>query len=170
MRLAVGIGSSLGDREGALTIAVRSLAAAPGMRLLRVSRWVRTPPLRGGHARNWFLNGVALFDTHLDPHDVLARCVRLERRAGRRRAVHWGDRSLDLDLLLLEGQVVRTPTLQLPHPAIALRPFVLGPLLEVWPDATDPRTGAPYRLCPPPIGPRAFPVGGIDGLHRLRPL
>jgi 2-amino-4-hydroxy-6-hydroxymethyldihydropteridine diphosphokinase len=169
-RLAIGLGSSLGDRSRALSLAVRALAAAPGMQLLRISRFVRTPPLRGGHARNWFLNGVALFRVEVDPHEVLARCVQLEQRAGRRRAVYWGDRSLDLDLLLAEGLVLHTPALQLPHPALARRPFVLGPLLEVWPDAVDPRSGLPYRDAWPAPGPRAIPWGGIDALPRLRPL
>lgn len=170
MRLAIALGSSLGDRAAILSLSVRSLAAGPGMQLLRTSRWVRTPPLRGGHARNWFLNGVALFETSLDPQEVLGRCVRLEQRAGRRRSLYWGDRSLDLDLLLAEGTVVSTPALVLPHPAIAQRPFVLAPLLEVWPDAVDPRSGASYRDLRPPPGPRPIPVGGIHALPRLRPL
>lgn len=170
MRLAIGLGSSLGDRAKTLSLAVRSLAADPGLRLLRASRWVRTPPLRGGHAKNWFLNGVALFDSGLTPEEVLERCVRLERRAGRRRAVRWGDRSLDLDLLLAEGLVRQTPSLVLPHPSITLRPFVLDPLLEVWPDAADPRTGTLYRVAWPAPGPKPIPVGSIDPLPRVRPL
>ncbi|MEQ1567959.1 MAG: 2-amino-4-hydroxy-6-hydroxymethyldihydropteridine diphosphokinase, partial [Myxococcota bacterium] len=89
-RLAVGLGASLGDRRHTLELAVRKLASAPGLELVRVSGWVRTPPLTGGAARNWFLNGVALFRSSVDPLEVLDRCVALEQRAGRRRGRYWG--------------------------------------------------------------------------------
>ena len=159
MKLAIGLGASLGDRRLTLETAIRALAAKPGLAFVRVSRWYRTPPLRGGTARNWFLNGVALFETDLDPEEVLALCVELEARAGRRRARHWGDRPLDLDLLLAEGVVRASGRLTLPHPGITRRPFVLVPLLDVWPDATDPVTGVPYASLPGPSGPRPVPVG-----------
>ncbi|MEQ1508755.1 MAG: 2-amino-4-hydroxy-6-hydroxymethyldihydropteridine diphosphokinase, partial [Myxococcota bacterium] len=112
--MAIGLGSSLGDRRRALELAVRMLAAGPGLELLRVSRWVRTPPLAGGAARNWFLNGVALFRSGLDPEVILDRCASLEAKAGRRRSRHWGDRPLDIDLLLVEDRTVATPRLTLP--------------------------------------------------------
>ena len=144
MKIAIGLGASLGERRLAVETALRSLAAKPGLTLLRASRWYRTPPLAGGSARNWFVNGVAVFASELEPEEVLDRCVALEVRAGRRRARHWGDRPLDLDVLLAEGVVRDTGRLTLPHPAIARRPFVLVPLLEVWPDAADPRSGRAY--------------------------
>lgn len=159
MKLAIALGASLGDRRLAVETALRSLAAKPDMALLRVSRWYRTPPLAGGTARNWFVNGVALFETGRDPENVLDLCVALEARAGRRRARHWGDRPLDLDLLLAEGVVCATGRLTLPHPGIARRPFVLVPLLEVWPDAIDPVTGRAYASLPRPPGPRPVLIG-----------
>ncbi|MCA9492005.1 MAG: 2-amino-4-hydroxy-6-hydroxymethyldihydropteridine diphosphokinase [Myxococcales bacterium] len=169
-RLAIGLGSSLGDRAGALTLAVRSLSVAPGLRLRRVSAFVRTPPLAGGAARNWFLNAVALFehDPTVSLEHVLVRCVDLEERAGRRRGRHWGDRPLDLDLLLAEGVVSDDPRLVLPHPAIRSRPFVLGPLLEVWPDAVDPRDGTRLSTLPVPAGPAPAVVGRLAPIPRLR--
>lgn len=165
MKIAIGLGASLGERRLAVETALSSLAAKPGLTLLRASRWYRTPPLAGGSARNWFLNGVALFDSDRDPEDVLDLCVALEVRAGRRRARHWGDRPLDLDLLLAEGVVRATGRLTLPHPAIGRRPFVLVPLLEVWPDAADPRSGQAYAALPTPAGPRPVPIG----VHPRRP-
>jgi 2-amino-4-hydroxy-6-hydroxymethyldihydropteridine diphosphokinase len=159
VKLAIALGASLGDRRLAVETALRSLAAKPGMALLRVSRWYRTPPLAGGTARNWFVNGVAVFETERDPGEVLDLCVALEVRAGRRRARHWGDRPLDLDLLLADGVVRSSGRLTLPHPGIARRPFVLVPLLEVWPDATDPTTGVRYASLPRPGGPRPVPIG-----------
>lgn len=159
MRVAIGLGSSLGDRRGQLELAVRRLAAHPGLHLLRVSRWYRTPPMRGGTARNPFLNGVALFESSLDPDELLARCVSIEERAGRRRGSHWADRTLDLDLLLMDGCVIDRPDLRIPHPGIARRPFVMVPLLEVWPDAIDPRTGLRWAESSRSATPRPVPAG-----------
>jgi 2-amino-4-hydroxy-6-hydroxymethyldihydropteridine diphosphokinase len=167
-RLAVGLGSSLGDRRAHLTLAIASLAAMPGTRLLRTSALVRTPPLAGGTARNWFLNAVALFETDQPPEVVLDRCITLEQRAGRRRARHWMDRPLDLDLLVGDGFTFDSPRLTLPHPAIGRRPFVLGPLLEVWPDVVNPRTGWLYAAGPPPVGPRAVVVGRLGARRTVR--
>ncbi len=143
-RVALGLGSSLGARAQTLELAVRRLQVQPGIDVRRVSHWVRTPPMTGGHARNWFLNGVAVLQTAWDAHDLLDLCVSLERQAGRRRRLFWGDRPLDLDVLLVESEVVQTARLAVPHPGIAERRFVLEPLLEVWPDAVDPETGRPF--------------------------
>ncbi|MCB9677008.1 MAG: 2-amino-4-hydroxy-6-hydroxymethyldihydropteridine diphosphokinase [Alphaproteobacteria bacterium] len=158
-RGAIGLGCSLGDRRGRLDGTVRKIAAHPDIALVRCSRWYRTPPMQGGTARGWFLNGVITFDTTLSGPELLALCRRLEERAGRRRARYWGDRTLDLDLLLLGDRILDDPELVLPHPAIADRPFVRTPLLEIWPDAIDPRTGQAFRDLPDPTGPRAVPVG-----------
>jgi 2-amino-4-hydroxy-6-hydroxymethyldihydropteridine diphosphokinase len=100
--------------------------------------------------------------------EVLDRCVALEVRRGRRRSRYWGDRPLDLDLLLAEGEVSDHPRLALPHPALRARPFVLGPLVEVWPDAVDPRDGARLAEIPLPPGPRPAPVGRLALPRRLR--
>jgi 2-amino-4-hydroxy-6-hydroxymethyldihydropteridine diphosphokinase len=167
MKLAVALGSSLGDRRAQLERALVRLDHTPGVRVARVSRWVRTPPLAGGTACHWFLNGVALLETSLDPEAVLDVCVALEEEAGRRRARFWGDRTLDLDLVLSDGAPVSSDRLVLPHPALARRRFVLEPLLEVWPDARDPRTGVRYADLPPPPGPRPVPWGVVA---RGRPL
>lgn len=167
-RVAIGLGSSLGDRRATLETTVRKLAASPGLALVRTSRWLRTPPLRGGSARNWFLNGVALFRTTLAPLELLDRCVALESSAGRRRVRFWGDRPLDIDILLIEGLVLQTDRLTLPHHAITARPFTLGPLLEVWPDAVDPVTGTAYAAFPRPPGPRPHAVGILARRTPLR--
>lgn len=168
MRIAIGLGSSLGDRRRTLETTVLRLATRDGLTLLRTSAWVRTPPLRGGAARNWFLNGVALFESALEPLEILDLCVALEESAGRRRARHWGDRTLDLDLLLAGDRVIDDPRLKVPHPAITRRPFVLGPLLEVWPDAQDPVTGRPFAEAPTPPGPRPVPCGRLAPAGALR--
>jgi len=137
VKVALGLGSSLGPRRRQLERAVCALDAHLQVEVLRVSRWLRTPPMRGGTARGWFLNGVALVETTLSPVELLGVCQQLEARAGRRRARHWGDRTLDLDLLVADGVISDEPRLQLPHPGIFSRTFVYAPLLEVWPDAPD---------------------------------
>ena len=167
MRAAIGLGSSVGARRANLERALRRLAHTPGLALIRVSAWVRTPPLRGGSARGHFLNGVALFECDLSPEELLARCVALEKEAGRRRARRWGDRTLDLDVLLLDGVVIDTGHLRVPHPAIADRPFVLQPLLEVWPEAVDPVSGRRWASFPPAPGPRAHIAGRVAPSRRL---
>jgi len=142
-RIAIGLGASLGDRRATLERTVRRLDRMPGLELLRVSRWYASPPMRGGTARNAFLNGVALYATTLEPLELLAICRAMETQAGRRRARHWGDRPLDLDLLTWDGEIIAHPDLSLPHPGVTKRDFVLYPLLEIWPDATDLPSGRP---------------------------
>ncbi len=169
MKVAVGLGSSLGDRRATLELTLRKLASRPGVTLLRASRWYRSPPMRGGTAQGWFLNGVALVECAIPLEDLMALCVALEVGAGRRRTRYWGDRVLDLDVLHADGVIRDDPRLTLPHPGIADRPFVLEPLCEIWPDATDPRTGVPYASRSPAPGPRAVPVG-VPARHVVRPL
>lgn len=166
--MALGLGSSLGDRRQHLELALRRLDAHRDVEIVRISGLVRTPPLSGGAARNWFLNGVATIETHLEPEAFLQRCVALEASAGRRRGLRWADRPLDLDLLLFGEAVIDTPTLIVPHPAIATRRFVLEPLLEIWPDAQDPVSGLRYADHPPAPGPRPVPVGPLALRRRLR--
>lgn len=134
MKVALGLGASLGPRRATLERTLRRLDARPDVRVLRVSRWYLSAPMRGGEARGAFLNGVALLDVDLTPLALLDVCRALEAEAGRRRGRHWGDRPLDLDLLVAEGVTVATPRLTLPHPGLAARPFVYWPLREAWPD------------------------------------
>jgi 2-amino-4-hydroxy-6-hydroxymethyldihydropteridine diphosphokinase len=149
-------------------LASRALDAHPKLTLLRMSRLWMSPPMRGGTARGWFLNAVALFDSQLSTHQLLDRCVLLEDQAGRRRATHWGDRTLDLDVLMAEDMISEDPELALPHPGIAQRHFVLSPLLEVWPDAVDPRTSKRWSAFPTPTGPRSVPISGLA--HKRAPV
>jgi len=159
VRVAVGLGSNLGDRRSTLELVLCKLDAHPGLSVIRSSRWYRTPPMRGGTAHGWFLNGVTLLECTLPLETLLDVCIRMEAQAGRRPDRFWGDRPLDLDLLLAEGVVRDDPALTLPHPGVRTRPFVLVPLLEVWPDARDPRTGRRWSEVPFLPGPRPVAVG-----------
>ncbi|MBX2796665.1 MAG: 2-amino-4-hydroxy-6-hydroxymethyldihydropteridine diphosphokinase [Myxococcales bacterium] len=154
----------MGHRRRLLETTLHRLSAMREITLLRASHWVRTPPMAGGTARNWFLNGVALLHTSLEPLQLLERCIALEEAAGRRRGLFWADRPLDLDLLLVEDVAVESPVLTLPHPGIVHRRFVLEPLLQVWPDAVHPQTGVPYASLPSASGPKPVKIG-LLALH-----
>lgn len=136
----VALGSNLGDRAATLTSAVAALAGEPGVRVRRVSRLVETDPV-GGPEQGDYLNAVAVGATALGPADLLAALHRIEARHGRVRAVRWGERSLDLDLIQFgtpgEADEVRStdPALLLPHPRAAERAFVLRPWLDADPGA-----------------------------------
>lgn len=134
-RAAVGLGSNLGDRRAHLAGALRRLAAAGP--LVAVSSLYETAPI-GGPAQGSFLNAVAVVEAGLTPRALLDVFLGIEREAGRRRRVRWGPRSLDLDLLLYDRAVVDEPGLQVPHPRLGGRRFVLEPLAEAWPEAALP--------------------------------
>lgn len=141
--VALALGSSLGDSATVLRLAVHALDATPGLRIERCSRVYATPPV-GGVARGLFLNAVVRARTTLDPLDLLRVCKTLETRLGRRPTRRWGDRVLDLDVLLYDRAVVALPTLRVPHPRLAERDFLLAALAEAWPDAPNPWTGLPW--------------------------
>ncbi len=126
-RAFLGLGSNLGDREEHLRTAIASLPA-----VVAVSDVYETDPV-GGPTQGRYLNLVVEVDTDLDPHELLGVCHRIESAAGRVRDVRWGARTLDVDILWIDGVTVDTPELQVPHPRMAERRFVLEPLSELDP-------------------------------------
>jgi len=138
----IGLGSNLGDRKAQLDLAVAALAEVPGVAIRAVSRYHETVPVGGPPRQGDYLNAAAVVETTLDPLDLLHILQEIERRAGRIRTVRWGARTLDLDLLLFGDRVIETFELQVPHPWMAVRRFVLEPLAEVAPQAVDPVTGS----------------------------
>lgn len=146
-RVVVGLGASMGDRAATLEAAVRLLAVSPGVDVRRTSRLYWSAPA-GGVAGGAFLNAAVLVDTALPPEALAVRLRAIERRLGRRPARRWADRVLDLDLLWIDGERVHAPTLTVPHARLRERSFALVPLVEVAPDARDPRTGARYADLP----------------------
>lgn len=139
-RAVVGLGSNLGDRKATLTAAVGAIAALPGTRVLATSAFRETAPV-GPVPQGDFVNAAVLVETRLPPRALLDALLAIEAEHGRVREVRWGPRTLDLDLLLFGDEIVDEPGLTVPHPELARRAFALEPLLEVWPDAVDPRTG-----------------------------
>ncbi len=135
----VALGSNLDDPVRQVSSAFAELAALPGTRLVARSRLYRTRAV--GPPQPDYVNAAAVLETTLDPEPLLAALQRIEAGHGRRRETHWGPRTLDLDLLTYGGRVIDTPGLQLPHPRLAERPFVLAPLAEVAGDLCIPGLG-----------------------------
>ena len=140
MKTAIlGMGSNLGDREANLRDAVQRLEAAE-IRVLRRSSLYETAP-QDLLDQPWFLNAVAEVETSLFPMQLLARLRQIERDMGRRRVVANGPRNIDLDILFYGRTVIATAELEVPHPRLAQRRFVLEPLAEIAPDFRHPLTG-----------------------------
>lgn len=135
----LGIGASTGDRIKTMRSACQVLDAHPKLALTGRSSVYATSPV--GPASQEFFNGVLALRSELGPHDLLSLLLDIEHQHGRVRTIHWGDRSLDLDLLLMREQSpgtgwieLKDKTLTLPHPRLHERDFVLRPLLELLPD------------------------------------
>ena len=136
-RAYIGLGSNLGERAIHLDAALVMLRSHPRLRLLRVSRLRWTAPV-GMADQPDFLNAVAELDTALGPHELLEVLLDIEAQLGRVRGQRWGPRTMDLDLLLMDGLVMADEALQLPHPRLHERRFVLEPLAELAPDLRHP--------------------------------
>lgn len=136
----VALGSNLGDPPRQVRAAFEALARLPHSRLVAHSRLYRTPPW-GVVDQPWFVNAAAKLDTTLTPEALLDGLQGIEREAGRVREVRYGPRTLDLDLLHVDGIRRDGPHLTLPHPRIAERAFVLLPLAELAPDLELPGQG-----------------------------
>lgn len=134
MRAYIGLGSNLGEREATLREALRMLGERDGIEVTFVSSFRETDPV-GRVDQPRFLNGAAVLETSLAPRELLERLLEVERALGRDRAreERWGPRTVDLDLLLYDDETIEEPGLEIPHPRLAERAFVLEPLLELDP-------------------------------------
>lgn len=145
-RVVVGLGANLGNARATLGQAVFALERATGQ-APRVSSLYRSAPL--GPDQPDFFNAALEIVWSRAPGELLACTQRIENDFGRVRAERWGPRTLDLDVLWWGARVVDTETLTVPHPELTRRAFALLPLLELIPDASDPRSGAPYAALLP---------------------
>ena len=143
----IGLGSNLGDREGTLRAAIGRLRHLPETKVLRVSTLRRTDPV-GPVDQPRFLNGAVELETALSARRLLGRLLELERAFGRDRAAVplQGPRTLDLDLLLYGQDVIDEPGLEIPHPRLHERRFVLEPLTEFDPALEVPGKGSVQTL------------------------
>jgi dihydroneopterin aldolase/2-amino-4-hydroxy-6-hydroxymethyldihydropteridine diphosphokinase len=135
--VAISFGSNIGDREAYLTEAMEKLVANPAIRNLVVSDYIETEPY-GYREQDKFLNGAAIFETLLSPEELLALFQSMEQEAGRRREIHWGPRTLDLDILLYGDRQVNQKNLIIPHIDMCNRSFVLQPLMQIAPGMVHP--------------------------------
>jgi 2-amino-4-hydroxy-6-hydroxymethyldihydropteridine diphosphokinase len=118
----IALGSNLGDRLGFLQRARDAIAALPNCRIVAETRVDETEPL-GGLEHPPYLNQMVAVETTLAPEVLLDHLHRIETEAGRDRASRWSSRTLDLDIVLFNDRVITTPTLTVPHPGLADRPF-----------------------------------------------
>ena len=142
MRVAIALGSNLGDREAHLAV---GLSALPGfITNLKQSAWYDTAPVGVSPDHPRYLNGVVIGETELSPRELLDRLLAIEDAAGRSRispSAPPSPRTLDLDLILYGDKQIEEPGLLVPHPRFRERLFVLEPLVELAPDWIDPATG-----------------------------
>jgi 2-amino-4-hydroxy-6-hydroxymethyldihydropteridine diphosphokinase len=147
-RAYLALGSNLGDRLAHLQTALDTLADDIRVDLVAISSVYETDPV-GGPVQDDFLNAVLSIDTEASPHQLLAIAQSLEVQAHRERKEHWGPRTLDVDLLLYGDESVTSPDLEVPHPRMWERAFVLAPLSEIAPEKAS------------------APVGGWTGVRRI---
>jgi dihydroneopterin aldolase/2-amino-4-hydroxy-6-hydroxymethyldihydropteridine diphosphokinase len=135
----IALGSNLGDRAGNLLRALQLLPAW-GVHIKKVSDFLETKAY-GVTDQPDFLNAVARVETRLEPEQLLQVLLQVEKVMGRVRKRHWGERNIDLDLLLYGSLVYQSKTLTLPHPDMLNREFVLAPLAQLAPDLVHPVAG-----------------------------
>ena len=161
----ISLGSNLGDRRAHLAAALKALRA-PELGLQAHSRVWETEPV--GYAEQpAFLNMAARLATRLPPGELLTALQAIEKAEGKATPFRWGPRSLDLDIMLYEGQALALPELTLPHPRLHERAFMMGPLLELDPELAHPLLGLSFHellQSLPPGHPAARPVGNLDSL------
>lgn len=133
----LGLGSNLGDKEGYLDYAVDQLNKDEYIQVKSISSYIVTKPY-GEVEQDDFLNGCVEIETLYTPTELLAVTSDIEQGAGRKRIVHWGPRTLDIDILLYDKDIIMEKNLKIPHIEMAKREFVLGPLSEIAPFAYHP--------------------------------
>jgi 2-amino-4-hydroxy-6-hydroxymethyldihydropteridine diphosphokinase len=169
----IAVGGNVGDVAASIATAFEMLSETRGCRNALLSRVYATAPI-GAKAGNRFLNAAIRLETLLAPLQLLDRLQSVEAQLGRVRTSHWGPRVIDLDLIGVGQQVVDSPRLKLPHPAMIYRRFVLDPLLEIAPDWVHPRIGHPVsplqtrlQLRPLPVAVRGAGRDFIESIRRV---
>ena len=144
-RCLIALGSNLGDRLEHLRAGLAGIRDTDGIEIVAVAPLYETAPVGGPEHQGPYLNTALLAETSLDAAELLALLHRIEAGRERERTVHWGPRTLDLDLLVHGDLVSDDPALQVPHPRQHERRFVLVPVCDVAPDLVHPRLGRTMR-------------------------
>jgi 2-amino-4-hydroxy-6-hydroxymethyldihydropteridine diphosphokinase len=158
-RAAIALGSNLGDSLYILKSALHVLAETPGIQVQAQSPVYQTVAV--GPPQPDYLNLCALLLTRLDPKTLLATLLSVETQFGRVRRERWGPRLLDIDLLLFDDFVLSQPGLDIPHPRMAQRAFVLVPLSDIAPDWIEPCSGQTIATLAQQVD--------CAGVHRMNP-
>lgn len=137
----IGLGSNLQAPAEQIKAALTDLQSLPATQLLKKSSLYASPPM-GPQDQPDYINAVALLETALKPHDLLDQLQKIEQQHGRLRKRHWGERTLDLDILLYDAQMIEDERLSVPHPGLTQRAFVIYPLLEIAGDIMIPGQGS----------------------------
>lgn len=140
---AIALGSNLGNSLQIVLDAVDVIASQPQIELIACSRWHKTKAI--GPPQPDYINGCIIVNTSLTPQKLLETLQLIEQQFGRERNIRWGARTLDLDLILYRDLIMNTPELQIPHPRMRERAFVLLPLAEIAPDWIEPVTKLTIR-------------------------
>ena len=135
--MALSIGSNMGDKRANLDRALELLSQDEQNQVLKVSEYIVTAPV-GGVEQDDFLNGAVLLDTIKTPEEMLSQIGDIEKELKRVRTVHWGPRTIDLDILLYDQAIISTDDLIIPHPEMCKRRFVLEPLDQIAPYLVHP--------------------------------
>lgn len=157
MKAYLGLGSNLANPQTQVHAAIDALQASSNIEVVNSSSLYMSPPM-GPQDQPDYINAVVEIETKLTAHKLLDQLQSIEQQQGRVRKRHWGERTIDLDLLLYADQIVDDERLKIPHPGITLRAFVLYPLAEIAPELTIPNMGHIGQLvkqCP------------LDGLQRI---
>ena len=143
-QIFLGLGSNLGNRKTFLTTAVQCFQNHRDISVLQESTVIETAPV-GEVEQGAFLNQVIEIETNLNPLELLAVILAIEKSQGRIRTEKWGPRTLDIDILFFGDTVVQYETLQIPHPELHRRVFVLQPLQEIAPEYIHPILDSPVH-------------------------
>ncbi|MFJ5625192.1 2-amino-4-hydroxy-6-hydroxymethyldihydropteridine diphosphokinase [Peribacillus loiseleuriae] len=140
----LSIGSNIGDRSTYIKEAILLLHEIEEVNVVQTSSLYETAPI-GYLDQPQFLNAVILVSTGLGAEELLSVCQEIEQRLGRKRDIHWGPRTIDLDILLYNHENIETERLSVPHPRMMERAFVIVPLLEINPTIMLPNTDTPLN-------------------------
>jgi len=133
----IGIGSNVGNKVDQCEKAISEILKVDRHKLLVKSSLFKTKPI-GYTSQDWFVNGVIKIETDLEPLDLLRVLKTIESQLGRKETFRWGPRMIDLDILIFDDREMRTEELQIPHPLLHERQFVLVPLAEIDRDLVHP--------------------------------
>jgi len=133
----IGLGANQGEKIKNCEQAIEAILKIEGICLIGQSSWYSSEPW-GKECQEWFINGVIQIKTDLNPYALLTNVKHIEKRLGRKNHDHWGARSIDIDILFYDDLTVKKPELEIPHPRIPERNFVLIPFVEIAPHFVHP--------------------------------